>query len=145
MTEREFGEIIKKAREYYPRERFVESKDAFKTWYKNFEEMDFDKTVKALDMFARESEFAPTVAGICKHYDAIKKEEDDFNKTINRCYQDLVSDFGSEARELFDNMIESKDRESTLRKANWLRNAGINASIDNPDMTLEEYLQGVIK
>ena len=145
MTEREFGEIIKKAREYYPRERFVESKDAFKTWYKNFEEMDFDKTVKALDMFARKSEFAPTVAGICKHYDAIKKEEDDFNRDINECYRNLVSNFGTEARDLFDKLIESDSREKKIQKARWLMNAGIREIMNDPDLTLEQFLKGVIK
>ena len=149
MTNKEFAEILSTAKSFYPREKFVESKEAFDNWFSIFKDMDYEKTHQALCEYARESEFAPTIAGICKHYDAIEAADRKFEREITDRFDCLARSFGrpegNEARELFDDLIKSDDRKKMMQKANWLRSAGWRESAANPDMTLVQFLKGVIK
>ena len=145
MTRDDFKKIIKTARSFYPRERFVDNKADFDNWFSVFNDLDYEIADKALREYVKDNEYAPTVAGIRKNYEKIVDEEKKIRRDVNEKYGFLLTYFGEretkETKDKFWELVKSDTKDKIIQKAEWLRMAGYNVC---EEKTLMEFLNGVI-
>ncbi len=73
MKRVEMTKILEKLKMAYP-EKFNLNEDTVGAWYEFIGDIDYETASQAVHRYVRESEYAPTVAGIMKRYNEIVEE-----------------------------------------------------------------------
>ena len=76
MTKEEWMELAKKLKRVYQREeKFLPDVDTVNQWYEFLDDLDYERTAKAVKEYIKNEKFAPTVADIRSRHDDLEKAE----------------------------------------------------------------------
>lgn len=94
MTREETKQVLAKLTILYPHFTVGEAVAGFKptdVWHEMMEDMDFEKTMKALKACAKKCKYPPTVADITEEYNVIVDEEKKIRGEIKNSYDNIKS------------------------------------------------------
>ena len=108
MTKTEWAEIIKKIRVLFPRSEFMDRKEVFDAWYEELSDLQFPAAMKAVQNYAKENQYPPSIADIRKEYNVmweayqaiLKDVKQDFDLACSY-YPGMDMDLQKEAFEIF--------------------------------------------
>lgn len=82
MTKDEWGKIVKRICDFYPRSNFMDKQDVFDAWYSLLEDLEFPAAMRAVENYAKENQYPPTIADIRQGYKVLW---DDYKAFIRDC------------------------------------------------------------
>lgn len=71
MTKEEWGKIVKKICDFYPRYDFMDKQDVFDAWYSLLEDLEYPATVRAVENYVKGHQYPPTIADIRQEYQVL--------------------------------------------------------------------------
>lgn len=86
MTKDEWGTVVKKICDFYPRYNFMDKKEVFDAWYGVLKDLEFPATLKAVENYVKENQYPPTIADIRNGY---QKLLDGYNALLKEVKNDF--------------------------------------------------------
>ena len=70
MTKADFSEYAKALRNYYPKEKLLQTQDSMRMWYEQIKDIPYEKALADLDEWVKVSKWSPTIADILGEHKA---------------------------------------------------------------------------
>lgn len=128
MTKEEWGKIVKKICDFYPRYDFMDNQDVFDAWYSMLEDLEYPATVRAVENYVKEHQYPPTIADIRQGYQVLldgynvllKRVKDEFELAMS-CYPEP----DNTAYDLFLSKIKEHPQREWISRASTFKSRTI--------------------
>lgn len=149
MKKTELSEILLKVKKIYG-DRFLIEQGTLDAWYEFIGDLDFSIAKAATSRYVRENEYAPTVAGIMKHYNAIVEEHNEVMARLKENYDRITGLYPGghtkQAWQAYMSLVSSAKDDPGKQKISDMIASHVSAYISKAEgnvPTLAEYIGGL--
>ncbi len=147
MTKAEWGTIVKKICDFYPKYNFMDKQDTFDAWYELLSDLEAPATMQAVKNLAKENQYPPHISDIRNEYNRMYENYKKLLRDIRSNYEQGMSFYPNfsakddETYQVFLGKLKEHPQKEWLNYAVEFRNRTIDyvRETELQDKTLPDY------